>query len=155
MFFKYLIFFSFGLIISFIDMDMKIIPDILSLPLIGLGLIFSLLHTDISFAESISGAFLAFSVFVVIAVICQKILKKDCLGGGDIKLIGAIGSFLGIFGALMSIFFGSVIALLFLFIFQNKMKKEFPFGQFLILGSFIYLFFGNTLIEMYLSLWHL
>jgi len=155
-FLKYLTLFSFGLIIFFIDFEHKIIPDSLSFPLILIGIIFSLFKSaDINFNQSLIGTGSGFFLFLSIAYFCSKSLKKDCLGGGDIKLITALSAFLGFYGILISIFFASILAICTLIIIKHDLKKEFPFGPFLILGTMVYTFLGDTLIRLYLSIWNL
>ncbi len=152
-FFKYLVFISFGLIIFFIDFFHYVIPDKLSLPLIALGIIFSFTPvTDISWKSSIAGAFFCFVVFLVTAYFFKVITKKDYLGGGDIKLMTAIGSFIGILGSIFTIFFSSAIAIVLLLIIKHDKHKEFPFGPFLIFGAFIYILIGRILTFLYLDL---
>ncbi|MCK4654263.1 MAG: prepilin peptidase [Candidatus Cloacimonetes bacterium] len=152
-FLKYLVFISFGLIILFIDFFHYIIPDKLSLPLIALGIFFSFTPvSDISWKSSIAGALFCFVVFFVTAYMFKFITKKDYLGGGDIKLMTAIGSFLGILGSIFTIFFSSAIAFIMLLIIKHDKRKEFPFGPFLIFGAFIYILIGRVLTSLYLDL---
>ncbi|MCD4797298.1 MAG: prepilin peptidase [Candidatus Cloacimonetes bacterium] len=153
LFVKYIIFFSFGIIIFFIDLFKKIVPDVLSLPLIIIGIVFSLFPSnDITLLYSISGALLGFIIFLFTAYVFRIILKKDSLGGGDIKLITAIGSFTGIIGMVFTIFCSSAAALIILIILKHDREKEFPFGPFLILGTFFYVVAGNYLLNLYLNL---
>ncbi|MCD6177288.1 MAG: prepilin peptidase [Candidatus Cloacimonetes bacterium] len=155
-FFKYTIFISFGLIIFFIDLYHYIIPDKLSLPLIVLGLIFSFLpNTDIGWMSVGIGALSGFLLFLFTAFLFQKTTGKDSLGGGDIKLIAAIGAFLGVWGTLFTVLFASLIALVILIILRHDNKKPFPFGPFLISGAITYILAGNTLIELYLRLYNI
>jgi len=149
---KYLILFSVGLMIFFIDIFHKIIPDVLSLPLILAGIIFSLFPgNDISLHSSLIGTGFGFFLFVFIAMIFKFITKRDSLGGGDIKLIAALGSFSGFYGIIFIIFISSVIALVSLLIIRHDLKKEFPFGPFLIFASFLYIILGDYLISLYLG----
>ena len=149
---KYLLLFSIGLMIIFIDIFHKIIPDVLSLPLILTGIIFSLFpQTDISLSSSLIGAGSGFFLFVLIAMIFKYITKRDSLGGGDIKLIAALGTFTGLYGIIFIIFISSVLSLVTLIIIKHDLKKEFPFGPFLIFGSFLYIILGDYLISVYLG----
>ncbi len=149
---KYLILFSIGSIIFFIDFFHKIIPDVLSLPLILIGIIFSLFPgSDVPFRSALIGAGFGFLLFFLLAVIFKFFLKKDALGGGDIKLIAALGSFMGLNGVIFTIFISSVISLFFLLIIRHDLKKEFSFGPFLIFGSFLHVLLGDYLISLYLS----
>ena len=155
-FFKYAIFISFGLIILFIDLYHYIIPDKLSLSLIVIGLIFSFLpNTDIGWMSAGIGALSGFLLFLFTAFLFQKITGKDNLGGGDIKLIAAIGAFLGVEGTLFTVLFSSLIAIVVLLILKHDRKKQFPFGPFLIIGAYAYILAGDTLIELYLRLYNI
>ena len=139
-FFKYAIFISFGLIIFFIDLYHYIIPDKLSLPLIVIGLLFSFLpNTDIGWMSACIGALSGFLIFLFTTFFFQKVTGKDSLGGGDIKLIAAIGAFLGVWGTLFTVLFSSLIALVILLIIKHDRKEPFPFGPFLIAGAFFYI----------------
>ncbi len=153
---KYVIFISFGLIIFFIDLYHYKIPDHLSLPLIAIGLIFSFLpNTDVNWISSGIGALSGFLLFLFTAYFFQQITGKESLGGGDIKLIAAIGAFLGVWGTLFTVLFSSLIAIAILLILKHDRQKHFPFGPFLIVGSLFYILAGNTLIRLYLRLFNL
>jgi len=155
-FFKYVIFISFGLIIFFIDLFHYIIPYKLSLPLIVIGLLFSFLpNTDIGWIPAGIGALSGFLVFLFTAFFFQKVTGKDSLGGGDIKLIAAIGAFLGVWGTLFTVLFSSLIALVILLILKHDRKEPFPFGPFLIAGALVYILAGDTLIGLYLRLYNI
>jgi len=151
-FFKYVIFISFGLILFFIDLHKRLLPDKLTLPLIITGLLFALLPgSDITAVSAISASFSGFVLFLLLAYVFQLLTGKDALGGGDIKLIAAIGMFVGIYGVFFVIIMSSVIALLTLLLLKHDLKKEFPFGPFLIAATFIHILFGELLIRNYLD----
>lgn len=93
------------------------------------------------FAESIkyilSGTML-FLMMLGLKTIGDKVLKKECLGGGDIKLMLLIGIALGFYYSLVSIFIGSLIALICsLIIMKKKKNEEIPYGPFLLIGTLI------------------
>ncbi len=152
-FFKYAVLSGFFVIIFFIDLFHSIIPDKLSLPLIPLGLLASL-HpaSDISLTYSLLGGFIGFIFFYAIAFFYWKLTKREGMGGGDIKLIAGIGTFVGLTGVFFSILSSAVIALLVILISRHNLKKEFPFGPFLVIGTLFYIFFGNRIITWYLDL---
>jgi len=155
-FLKYIIFISYGIIIFFIDQKTFTIPDILSIPLIVIGLIFSILpQTDINWVSSLAGSTAGFLLFLLTAIFFQKTTGKESLGGGDIKLIAAIGAFLGIWGTIFTVLFSSLLALVVLLIIKHDPKKPFPFGPFLIIGSLFYVLAGDSLISLYLKLFNL
>ena len=152
-YFKYAILIGFFIVIFFIDLFHKIIPDVLSLPLIPLGIIAALLpYNDISLVQSLIGGVSGFLLFYLLSLSFYKVTGKIGLGGGDIKLIAGIGLFVGITGILFSILISSVIALVVILLMRHDLKKEFPFGPFLITGTLIYIFFGYRIINWYLGL---
>ena len=90
---------------------------------------------DISFASSLIGMFVGGGVLFLLAFI------PNAMGGGDIKWMLALGSFLGTQKVLIALFlafiFAAVISIL-LLIFKIKGRKEFiPFGPFLAIGCFV------------------
>lgn len=147
---KYIIFISFGIIIFAIDAFHKIIPDVLSYTLVILGIIFSLIPgTDVSIKSSLMGGIAGFLIFLVIGAAVSAAVKKDALGGGDVKLIAAIGTFIGLIGNVIVIFLSSFIALITIILFKQDLKQEFPYGPFLILGAFLYILFGEMMLDLY------
>ncbi|MEA1973123.1 MAG: prepilin peptidase [Candidatus Cloacimonadota bacterium] len=152
LFLKYLIFFSFLLIIFFIDFQNMIIPDVLSLPLIILGFLFSVIpNLDINWSQSLFGGVVGFSFFYVIALIFQKVTKKDGMGGGDIKLIASIGTFIGLVGVLFTVIASSILFIVFFVLTQQRKENQIPYGPFLAMGSFLHLFWGNQIWDWYID----
>ena len=152
-FFKYLIFASFCIIVFFTDLKARIIPDLITLPLIFIGIGISLLsNSDVSFSSALIGGSISFVVFLFTAIVFERILKKESLGGGDIKLITAIGFYLGISGVVFTVIIASVIALIILLMFKYDTGKEFPFGPFLVTAALFYIFTGKYFSNLYINL---
>ena len=150
---KYIIFASFGIIVFFIDLFHKIIPDKLSLPLLIIGLVISFQpNLDINWVSAFLGSGIGFVFFLGTAFFFQLITKREGLGGGDIKIIAAIGAFTGLLGTIFTIIFSSFLALIVLIPLGHEKQKQFPFGPFLILGSISYILFGNELFLLYLNI---
>jgi leader peptidase (prepilin peptidase)/N-methyltransferase len=152
LYFKYVLLISLFIIVFFIDSFFRIIPDVLSIPLIIAGLIASLHPSnDLTLFSSLIGGASGFFFFYLISFSYWKLTGKMGMGGGDIKLVTAIGTFIGIIGILFTILVSSILALIILLLIRHNLKKEFPFGPFLIGGTMIYLFWGNRIIDWYLS----
>ncbi len=164
----YLIFILTIIPIAFIDLFNKIIPDVLNILLIIFGFALNIFFLGKPFLFPLYGFLAAGLFFYFIALIYEIVKKKEGLGGGDIKLIAGIGAFLGLRGAVFSIFGGAVLALagfILFFIIQKfikiKSKKDafninlndfkIPFGPFLSLASIFYIFYGDILIKVYLN----
>ena len=140
---KYIIFFAVSLVIIYIDIKRNIIPDVLSIPLIFIGIGFSFITPVPDWKSSVSGAVIGFVIFYVIAWLYTKKTKQIGLGGGDVKYLSAIGAFLGIKGVAFVMFFSSVLALItftVLLLFKDKRDvKVLPYGPFLAVAAFGYI----------------
>ncbi len=91
-----------------------------------------------------------FVVMFGFAFIMEKLLKKEALGGGDIKLLTVLAFMIGLKETLLTVYVGSILALLFIVI--TRKKDYFAFGPFLAMGAIIIWFFGNDLIAFYMEL---
>ncbi len=147
----YALFFSALLVITFIDLHHKIIPDVISLPGIGIGLLACLFVLPPDFLDALTGAALGWGLFYLIALV-----SRGGMGGGDIKLIAMIGAFLGWKKMLLTIMLGalggSVVGIALMILFKKSRKYAVPFGPFLAVGALASLFWGTSLIEWYLRL---
>lgn len=93
-----------------------------------------------------------FSVMYLIMIIGNGVLKKDCLGGGDIKMMFLFGILLEPFIGLISIFLASFLALpVSLFVLLKKKNNIIPFGPFLLL-ALTALFFSKITTSQILNL---
>lgn len=121
-------------IISFVDFYSRTIPDYMVISALAAGIIFSII-SGASIVDMLLGMLCGGGILLLLSLI------PNSIGGGDIKLMFALGSFLGLNKTLYAVMFGfiaaSVIGLT-LIIFRFKSRKDYiPFGPFLSLGSFI------------------
>ena len=149
------LFCSLLLIIAAIDLDTGLIPDILSLPGIVLGLALSFFSPGLSWSDSLAGIVLGGGIFYLIATGYALVRHKDGLGGGDIKLLGMIGAFIGWQGVpftiLTSSISGMIIALPLMWRSGKGLGASLPFGPFLAFGAVLYIFCGRLLYHWYFS----
>ena len=135
-------------IITAIDIEHQIIPDVITLP----GIIFGLAagSYSIGYFNSFMGFLLGGSLFYVLAI-----LSKGGMGGGDIKYIASAGALVGWQKVLLIIFIGAFLGSivgLFQIVVQKKTRKSLiPFGPFLAIATLITLFYGNLLLKLYLD----
>ncbi|MFO7666687.1 MAG: prepilin peptidase [Desulfobacterales bacterium] len=153
----YFTFISALIVITFIDIDHRIIPDVISLPGIPIGfLMASFLIPGISWKESLIGILAGGGSLLAVAWIYNLITKKEGMGGGDIKLLAMIGAFIGLKGVLFTIFAasatGTVAGIAAMFKTGEGVKLAVPFGPFLSIGAILYIFFGSEIILWYLNL---
>lgn len=121
-----------------------------SLGLIPLGLLASALNLlEITLYESIWGISAGYMLLWIPALIFKFWRKKEGMGEGDFELLAGIGAFLGPLGAWFTLLIGSVIGSLVSLILVNKRNlyaTKIPFGPFLALGAFCYLFFKQLFV---------
>ena len=154
---SYLFYFAFVaalIAITVIDLYHQIIPDGISLPGIGVGLLASLVIPQITFFNSLMGILLGGGSLFLVATLYEWIFKREGMGGGDVKLLAMIGAFLGwkavILTILLSSLIGSITGILIMILRGKDFKYAIPFGPFLSLGAVIALFYGENLIRWYL-----
>jgi leader peptidase (prepilin peptidase)/N-methyltransferase len=144
------------IVVFFIDLKHRIIPDKITLPGIGIGFLFSFFVKSPSVVSSVIGILVGGVLFYLSAVLGELLFKKESMGGGDIKLAMMLGAFLGwqkiLLVFLLSALLGTIVgttAMLF-----SKVVKEtrmIPFGPFLALGAILALFLGDMLISAYVK----
>ncbi len=141
--------------ISFVDLEHRIVPDVISLPGIAAGLLFSLLRPDITFLQSLLGAAIGGGSLLAVIYGYYLLTKREGMGMGDVKLLAMIGAFLGwksiLFVILCSSFAGALVGLAIMALKRKNLKFAIPFGPFLSFGAIFYLFFGEQLVRWYLG----
>jgi len=151
----YFVFISSLLVITFIDLDHQIIPDIITLPGIPMGIVASFALPTISFKASALGLLIGGGSLWFVAWAYNLIARRDGMGGGDIKLLAMIGTIIGWKGVIFTIFassvMGSCIGITMMLIKGKNMKYAIPFGPFLSIGAIAYVFFGSQIIAWYFS----
>jgi leader peptidase (prepilin peptidase)/N-methyltransferase len=147
-----LFFLSSLIVISFIDMEFQIIPDILSFSLIVSGLVVSVLpHNNYNLVtnlkDSILGILVGGGVLLIVAIV-----SKGGMGGGDIKLNAGVGAFLGWQSSILTLFIGSFFgAIVGLVILKKTGNRKIPFGPFISIGAIVSLFLGKDILRFYLG----
>jgi len=144
------------IVVTFIDLDHRIIPDVITLPGIPVFFLFSFAIPTISWLDSIIGILVGGGCLFSVAWIYHAITGRDGMGGGDIKLLAMMGAVMGWKGILFTIFaasaVGTVVGLATMIKSSKGMRLAIPFGPFLALGGILYLFFGTAIIRWYIHL---
>ncbi len=149
----YFIFCAALLVTIWIDIEHQIIPDVISLPGILMGFIFSLISPELTWQDSLIGLFIGGGVLYAIALLYYLWKKQEGMGGGDIKLLAMIGAFLGWqalpFVIFASSFTGATIGIIAMVKQGKGGKTRIPFGPFLSLAALAYLFFPEQVDRLY------
>ncbi len=147
------------LAIAFIDLDTYLIPDVLSLSGLALGVLASFLSIRLSWVDSLVGVLIGGGSLYLLAIGYQYLRRQDGIGGGDIKLLGMIGAFLGAPGVVLTVvvasMVGTVVGLIAMRRSGEGMKTMLPFGPFLSLGAVAYTFWGEGFLRWYMGMLNL
>ena len=143
------------IIITFIDLDTYLIPDVLSVPGMVVGFACSFFSLRLSWLDSLIGIVLGGGFFYLVAVGFVYLRHKEGLGGGDIKLLAMIGAFLGwpgvVFTVLAASVIGSVAGVVVMVRTRKGLGAMLPFGPFLASGAVLYLFWGDEFFHWYVN----
>jgi leader peptidase (prepilin peptidase)/N-methyltransferase len=149
-FFLYCALTSILIIISFIDYENKIIPNILVLIILVIGIFSFFFSHQLLWYDRIIGIFAA-----SLPLLLAGIISKGGMGGGDIKLMAVCGLIFGWKLILISLFLGCVFGTIYGFVSRFKngsfLKAYIPFGPFLSAAMVFSIFWGNLLIHWYTS----
>jgi leader peptidase (prepilin peptidase)/N-methyltransferase len=136
--------------ITVVDLEHQIIPDVLSLPGILAGVLANLATGRLPWLESIMGVLVGGGVFLAIIL-----ASGGGMGGGDMKLGAMLGAFLGwkvvLLSMLVAVVAGGILAVALIATGVRGRKDPIPFGPFLALGGAVGLFWGERVLQWYLS----
>ncbi len=135
--------------IALTDARFYIIPHQFSLGGLVIGLTMAILPGGLELLQALLGALLGFGLLQAIAVGGKWMFKKDAMGGGDIKMMAMVGSFLGMPGVLLTIFLGALLGSVIFGPISYKTKKLVPFGIFLAAGAAVTYGWGASFIGWY------
>ena len=96
---------------------------------------------------------------LVLIHLIELLIKKEAMGGGDIKLFGMVGLFLGLklglLTILLSVYIGATYGILTI-IYSKIKKKEYnsmiPYGPFISVGALISILYGTNIVNWYIGL---
>jgi leader peptidase (prepilin peptidase) / N-methyltransferase len=161
-FFTAFVFVAALIVVSFIDFDVRIVPDVISLPGIAVGVLVSLIAKYVigdpaqvipSPLSALAGILAGGGFLFAVAWIYERLTGIDGMGGGDIKLLAMIGAFLGWPSIPFTIFLasltGSIVGLCVMLATGAGRRLALPFAPFLCLGAALHLFFGRELVAFY------
>ncbi|HHU15034.1 MAG: prepilin peptidase [Kiritimatiellae bacterium] len=154
-----------GLVLgTFVDFEHFIIPDSVTIGGMVVGPLLSALvpalHGQTVWWQglrcSVTGLAVGFGLLYAVGWLGTRAFKKEAMGFGDVKLLGAIGAFLGWKAVLFTIFasslLGSVAGLLLIAFGGVKMQSRIPFGPYISMGATVWLFWGEKILALYIGL---
>lgn len=149
--------FFFGLVyiclfsaISYIDLKIQEIPDMVNLGVLVVSVIKFLALNNFKGLLNGTISLVFVGVFVlVLSLIMDRVLKKDSLGGGDIKLLGALAINFSMLENMLLLVTACIFGLIFVLIRKNKMI---PFGPSICLAGLIFLYSEGGIVNYYLNM---
>ncbi len=141
--------------LAFIDLDTQFLPDSLTLPLAWLGLLVNLEGTFVPLNEAVIGAVAGYFALWSVYHLFKLLTGKEGMGFGDFKLLAALGAWLGwkmlVPIVLAASLIGALVGVGLIVIAGHDRAKPIPFGPWLALGGLVALFWGNTLLSIWLG----
>ncbi|HTP40330.1 MAG TPA: A24 family peptidase [Steroidobacteraceae bacterium] len=148
-----------------IDLDHKLLPDTLTLPLMWLGLLASVaglaapgVVLPVTPPQSILGAAIGYGSLWSVYQLFRLITGKEGMGYGDFKLLAALGAWLGV-GLLLPVVLisatvGALTGVLLILTGRQARGQTMPFGPYLAAAGWIALMWGPELVTGYLGYFH-
>lgn len=141
--------------LTFIDIDKMLLPDQITLPLLWFGLLLNVNHVWVSPSDAIMGAVIGYLSLWSVYWLFKLLTGKEGMGYGDFKLLAVFGAWFG-WQSILAVILLSSFAGAFIGITQIALKKHtrgnpIPFGPYLAIAGWIYLIYGEVLIDFYLT----
>lgn len=164
-----------GLILgTFVDFEFMEIPDQVTLGGTVAGLVFSVLvpalhgygelqdtsafwhRSLLSLGQAVLAAAIGAGTLWLVGWLGEKAFKKEAMGLGDVKLMGAVGAFLGWQAALFTIvggaMLGSLVGVTLILTRRAKLQGLIPFGPYLSLAALVWIYWGPLFWQSYLRM---
>ncbi|MBI18341.1 MAG: prepilin peptidase [Proteobacteria bacterium] len=147
---------TWGLIVlSFVDLDHMLLPDVITLPLLWLGLLVNLAGGFCDIGSAVIGAVSGYLVLWIIFHLYRMISGREGFGYGDFKLLAALGAWLGWqmlpLVLLLASLCGAVIGITLIMLTPREARQPLPFGPYLAVAGWIVLLWGDALLATYLQ----
>jgi leader peptidase (prepilin peptidase)/N-methyltransferase len=135
--------------IAITDARHYIIPDEFTWGGLVIGLLLALGGGVDGFLQALLGAAVGFVLLWVVGWAGTLVFKEEAMGGGDVKMMAMVGSFVGWRGVLLTVFAGAALGSLIFIPLSIKKKRLVPFGVFLAVGAVVAFVFGASIIAWY------
>jgi leader peptidase (prepilin peptidase)/N-methyltransferase len=139
--------FVYGLIVLFvIDLEHQLLPDVITISLLWLGLIFNI-SDGIELIDSVIGAVVGYLILWSVYHLFKLLTKKEGMGYGDFKLLATLGAWLGWQQLPALLFISSLLGIIYFLLMKIKnntqTQQAFAFGPFLIIATIVIIFLAN------------
>jgi leader peptidase (prepilin peptidase) / N-methyltransferase len=144
------------IVLFFIDLHHRILPNVITVPGTIVGFILSFI-TPPGWVSSLIGLVIGGLIPLLLAEAYLRIRKIEGLGMGDVKMLALIGAFLGwqlvLFTLALGSFLGSFVGIGLILSRKGDMKLALPFGTFLAIAAMVAAVAGDSVIAWYIGLY--
>ncbi|WP_416191343.1 prepilin peptidase [Neisseria sp. CCUG12390] len=138
--------------LTFIDYDTQYLPDSLTLPLVWLGLLYNLNGAFTTLQSAVLGAVCGYMSLWLLCYVYKLLTGKIGMGGGDFKLLAALGAWLGVGVLPVLVFTAALIGIVGALISRVGKGQQFAFGPSLAVAGWI-IFIANQPIHELIQWW--
>ncbi len=147
--------------LALIDLDHKLLPDSLTLPLMWIGLLLALVPVDgmplfTSLRDSVIGAAAGYLSLWIVYQAFRLVTGREGIGYGDFKLLAALGAWLGWqllpLVIVLSATAGSIVGIALIVSGRRPRETAMPFGPYLAAAGWVALLWGSDLTDLYVQL---
>lgn len=150
-----LVFFWALIALTMIDVDHQLLPDIITLPLLWLGLLLNTGETFIPLEQAVVGAVAGYLSLWSIYWAFKLLTGKEGMGYGDFKLFAAFGAWFGWAALpliiLLSSLVGAIVGIAMIALMGRDRQIPIPFGPYLCGAALVYVFWGGAITAWYLG----
>jgi leader peptidase (prepilin peptidase) / N-methyltransferase len=142
------------IVLFMIDLEHQILPNVITLPGIAVGFLFSLIAPP-GPVSSFLGMVVGAGILYAIAAGYLLVRGEEGMGMGDVKMLAMLGAFLGwpavLLTLVLSSFAGAVAGILLMVFSRGTMRYALPFGTFLAMGAVIAMLSGDAILSWYMG----
>ena len=147
-----LVFSSAMVVLFVIDLQHRILPNLITVPGIGVGLAVALV-VEPGWRAAVLGVLIGGGGLLLIAEAYYRLRHEEGLGMGDVKMLAMIGAFLGwqqmLVTLLLASLLGSVVGIVMIVLGLGDSKYALPLGSFLALAAIVTTVTGQPIVQWY------
>lgn len=140
------------LALTVIDLQTRLLPDMLTLSLLWMGLLLNLHGAIVPLVDAVIGAVSGYGTLWLIRTVHMQLRGVEGLGLGDAKLLAALGAWLGWMNLplvlLLASTVGAVVGISLIAAQRGGWQMQLPFGPWLALGGVLALFWGDAWLRL-------